>query len=74
MPRAYLAPELLNPLPPATPAADLYSLGMILFEMLVGRPLFDSPEEALREGTSAGGPATWARSTYRPVSTSWCAA
>ena len=59
VPRAYLAPELLNPLPPATPAADLYSLGMILFEMLVGRPLFDSPEEALREGTSAGGPATW---------------
>ncbi len=59
VPRAYLAPELLNPLQPATPAADLYALGVILFEMLVGEPLFNSPEEALREGTSAGGPATW---------------
>lgn len=59
LPRAYLAPELLDPAHRATPAADLYGLGVILFEMLAGAPLYDSPEEALREGTGAGGPATW---------------
>ncbi len=58
-PRAYLAPELLDPTHRATPAADLYGLGVILFEMLAGAPLYDSPEEALREDTSAGGPAAW---------------
>lgn len=59
VPRAYLAPELLDPTYKAIAPADLYSLGVMLFEMLVGEPLYDSPDEALREGTTAGGPATW---------------
>ena len=59
VPRAYLAPELVDPTHKAAPAADLYGLGVILFEMLIGQPLYDSPEEALREGTSHGGPAAW---------------
>lgn len=54
--RAYLAPELLNPAHTPTPATDLYGLGVILFEMLTGATLFDTPEDALRQNTSAGGP------------------
>lgn len=57
--RAYMAPELIQPNQPATAAADLYSLGVILFEMLVGAALYESPEEALQAGTTAGGPVTW---------------
>lgn len=39
---AYTAPELINPqqLQP-TPTTDVYGLGLILFEMLAGQPLFD---------------------------------
>ena len=54
--RAYVAPELLNPAHPLTASVDLYSLGVILFEMLTGAVLFDTPEDALRQNTSAGGP------------------
>lgn len=56
VPRAYQAPELLNPALPLTPAADLYSLGQILFEMLAGQPLYDSPEDALQGTTTLGAP------------------
>lgn len=51
---AYTAPELLsNPLHDAhTPAADVYSLGMIFFEMLAGQPAFENKlrrDDQLRE-------------------------
>lgn len=59
VPRAYLAPELLDSTHQATPAADLYGLGVILFEMLAGVLPFDSPEQVLQVGTTAGGPVTW---------------
>ena len=56
VPRAYQAPELLNPIIPLTPAADLYSLGQILFEMLAGQPLYEKPEDALSGTTTLGAP------------------
>lgn len=59
VPRAYMAPELLNPAHLPTPATDLYGLGTILFEMLTGSTLYDSPEDAQRNNTSAGGPAAF---------------
>ncbi len=37
----YIAPELLTKQPPG-PATDLYSLGVVLFEMVAGRPPFES--------------------------------
>lgn len=59
--RAYMAPELPSPTQTPTPAADLYSLGVILFEMLVEqKPLFDTPEDAMAHDTLLGGPAAFA--------------
>lgn len=59
VPRAYQAPELLNPAIQLTPAADLYSLGQMLFEMLTGQPLYDSPEDALEGKTTLGAPSEY---------------
>lgn len=40
----YLAPELRSPtIGPVSAATDIYELGCVVFEMLAGRPAYDSP-------------------------------
>ncbi|MDM8520299.1 protein kinase [Anaerolineales bacterium HSG6] len=58
--QAYMAPELLDFTHTPTSAVDLYSLGVILFELLIpdGALQFDNPIEALEENTLLGGPAS----------------
>lgn len=58
-PRAYLAPELALPTHVPTAAADIYALGMILFELLVGVLPFDQPEDANKQATVGGGPSEY---------------
>ncbi len=41
---AYLAPEQIRGFSAVTPAADLYSLGIVAFEMLTGAPPFSDPK------------------------------
>ena len=56
VPQSYIAPELVLPGAKATPAADLYSLGMILFELLVGKVLHDNPQQALSQPETCTSP------------------
>ena len=39
----YVAPEQLRGMDAAGPASDLYSVGVMLWELLSGRPLFEAP-------------------------------
>jgi serine/threonine protein kinase len=67
VPRAYQAPELLNPAIQLTPTSDLYSLGQILFEMLTGQTLYESPEDALQGTTTLGSPAEYVPDVPEPL-------
>jgi serine/threonine-protein kinase len=42
---AYFAPEILNGRP-ASPASDQFAVGIVLWELLAGRPLFDALDDA----------------------------
>lgn len=52
---AYLAPELLRGAQPS-PASDLYALGVVMYEMVVGRPPFEGSSMAVLGQKLLGGP------------------
>lgn len=48
----YLAPEMWEGIESPTPAADVYSLGITLFEALAGRHPFDEPDKPVKKNTT----------------------
>lgn len=60
---AYASPEQMDPAAEATPASDVYQLGLVAFETLTGtRPYTPAERERIRAGTSLPVPQTglWA--------------
>jgi hypothetical protein len=43
----YLAPEVWHNAPGASPASDIYSLGIVFFELLIGQPPYQEIQEVL---------------------------
>jgi len=70
--QAYFAPELLQTSPHVTPAADLYSLGMIVFELLVGRALHESPQQALAAPETCASPLAYVSDVPPDLNTLVC--
>jgi serine/threonine protein kinase len=52
----YVAPEQLDPLRPIDARTDVYALGVILYELLCGRPPFEGDDAAVIARIKAGTP------------------
>lgn len=72
IPQSYIAPELSLPNPLVKPSADLYSLGMILFELLVGKVLHESPREALTKTDTCSSPMAYVSDVPPELNTLVC--
>lgn len=72
IPQAYIAPELSLPNPLVKPSVDLYSLGMILFELLVGKVLHESPHEALTKTDACSSPLAYVSDVPPDLNTLVC--
>jgi serine/threonine-protein kinase len=73
----YAAPELFEEDGNRTTGSDIFSFGSIVYEMLVGRPVFDGTESAfavlkrLRNGDLPRIPATYGRLVENLISQCW---
>ena len=69
---AYMAPEVWTDLEHITPAADLYSFGVLLYELITGRRPFDRGDAGTSLGQVGGGRGmTGSLGALRKPETSW---
>jgi serine/threonine protein kinase len=68
----YQAPELLTGVPSdATPRSDLFSAGLVIYELLVGEAPFASPDEMISAEGRFPIPPSEAKPTFTPTLDAW---